>query len=80
MASPENPKSAHRRAFWVSIVKTLLVQVLTLIALAGAAVAYLNWSSEVAWSEFLAASRLHDLEPGQTIRPIKDYRTCNRKN
>ena len=79
MASLEKPGPAHRRAFWVSIVKTLLVEVLALIALAGVAVAYLNWSSEVAWSEFLAASRLHELDSSQTIRPIKDHRTCNRK-
>ncbi|MDO9561880.1 MAG: hypothetical protein Q7J60_09685 [Bradyrhizobium sp.] len=41
----------------LGIVRILLVQVMVLLALAGAAVRYVNWSSEVAWQEFLSASR-----------------------
>ena len=79
MASPENAILAHRRAFWVSIARILLIEVLALIALAGLAVAYVDWSSEVAWSEFLAASKWQSLEANQTLHPIKDHKSCSRK-
>jgi hypothetical protein len=41
----------------LGIVRTLLVQVLVLLALTGAVVWYLNWSSEVALQEFLSANQ-----------------------
>lgn len=46
-----------REIFWLGIIKTLLVQVVVLIALAGAVVWYLNWSSDAAWNEFINASK-----------------------
>jgi flagellar basal body-associated protein FliL len=41
----------------LGIVRILLVQVMVLLALVGAVVRWVNWSSEVAWEEFLSASR-----------------------
>ncbi|MFH1342103.1 MAG: hypothetical protein ABIL01_13025 [Pseudomonadota bacterium] len=35
----------------------MLVQVMVLLALAGAVVRYVNWSSEVAWQEFVSANQ-----------------------
>jgi len=79
VASPENAILAHRRAFWLSIARILLIEILVLIALAGAVLAYLDWSSEAAWSEFLAASKWQSLEANQTFHTIKDLKSCNRK-
>ena len=42
---------------WLGIVRILLVQVLVLLALAGAVVWYVNWSSEAAWQEFIGANK-----------------------
>jgi hypothetical protein len=51
----QNP---DRRGFdWLAIVRTLLIQVLVLVALSGAVIRYVNWSSDEAFSEFLAASQ-----------------------
>jgi len=52
-----NPKATHRaRGFWPSIAWIALVEVVVLLALAGVFVAYLNWSSEASFAEFLAAT------------------------
>ena len=70
--SPEN-----RGIDWLGIVRTLLVQVLVLLALSGAVIGYLKWSSDAAWSDFIAASkasaqepkhRQHSAVPVQTVR------------
>ena len=42
-------QSNTRSIDWLRIVRILLVQVLVLVALAGAVVWYVNWSSEAAW-------------------------------
>jgi hypothetical protein len=41
----------------LAIVRTMLVQVLVLLALTGAVVWYLNWSSDLAWKEFISADK-----------------------
>jgi hypothetical protein len=41
----------------LGIVRTLLVQVLVMLALAGAVTGYLKWSSDAAWKEFLDAGK-----------------------
>ena len=57
VASPVTKSTVSRRDFWVSIARIFLVEILVLIALSGAIVGYLNWSSEVAFSEFLASGQ-----------------------
>jgi len=42
---------------WPGIVRIIVLEILLLIALAGAFVYYLNWSSEAALADFMAASR-----------------------
>ena len=44
------------RGFWPSIARIAIAEVALLLALAGVFVAYLNWSSEATFAEFLAAS------------------------
>ena len=51
----QNPE--RRGIDWIGIVRTLLIQVLVLVALSGALIRYVNWSSDEAFSEFLATSQ-----------------------
>ena len=41
---------------WPAIVRIIILEIVLLLALAGAFVCYLNWSSEAAVAEFMAAS------------------------
>jgi hypothetical protein len=56
MASSRNQHSENEGFCWLGIVRTLIVQVLVLLALSAAVVRYLDWSSDSAWAEFNAAS------------------------
>jgi hypothetical protein len=60
-------KSGARRIEWLAILRTLLIQVLVLVALSAAFVRYVDWSSEAAFSQFLATSR--SSEPAARPRP-----------
>lgn len=56
--------AAHRpQGFWSSIAWIVALEVVLLLAFAGAVVAYINWSSEVAFAEFLAASKMQAAPP-----------------
>ena len=50
----QNPRSDFWLSFWPSIVRIIILEIVLLLALAGALVFYLNWSSEAAVSEFMA--------------------------
>jgi hypothetical protein len=82
MPSLGNQTPNNRRIDWPGIVRTLLVEVLVLLALAGAIVGYLNWSSDVAWTEFMAASKSSVPQQPEFLVPVqtvKDHTTCPRK-
>jgi len=53
---PSNQDSLRNfwQGSWPSIVRIIILEILLLLALAGALVYYLNWSSDVAMSEFMA--------------------------
>jgi len=53
---------------WPAIVKTLSVEIVVLLALAGAFVGYLDWSSKVNVREFMAASKSVVADPGDRPR------------
>jgi hypothetical protein len=78
--SPEN-----RGIDWLGIVRTLLVQVLVLLALSVAVIGYLNWSSDAAWSDFIAASKASALEPKHRqhsavpIQTVRGQTICSRR-
>jgi hypothetical protein len=76
--SPADPK-ASRRSFLPSLAGIFLVEVIVLVALAVAMVAYVNWSSEVAWAEFLAASKMAVPAPGLPLREVKGKAACDRR-
>jgi hypothetical protein len=76
--SPADPK-ASRRSFQLSFAGIFLVEVIVLLALAVAMVAYVNWSSEVAWAEFLAASKVAVPMPALPLRAVKGKAACERR-
>ena len=43
----------NRRIDWTGIARTLALQVLAMLALAGAFIVYLDWASDVAFEEFI---------------------------
>ena len=79
MPSPVNDSPARSRSFWPAIVRTLLIEILVLLALSGAIVAYLNWSSETAWAEFLAASKQSAPAPTTPMQTVRGQAQCARK-
>ena len=58
-----NSGQPNRGIDWPAIARTLLVQVVVLLALSGAFIFYLNWSSDVAWQEFIEASEPSAADP-----------------
>ena len=54
---------------WPAIVRLIVLEILLLLALAGAFIYYLNWSSEVAMSEFMAASKA-------PLQSVTDHASC----
>jgi hypothetical protein len=83
MLSSDQPSQNNRGLERPRIAAILLVQLAVLLALSGAAIFYVNWSSSVAQAEFIRA-----LEPSMTVRPpqspapvqsVKARAACNRK-
>jgi hypothetical protein len=58
----------YQRA-WPSVVRIIILEILVLLALSGALVFYLNWSSEAALSEFMAGG-------SQPLQAAKDRPLC----
>ena len=79
MPSPANNSPASRQNFWPSIARIFLIEVLVLLALSGAVVGYLNWSSEAAWADFNAASKMSAREPKAPVQTVKSHMPCDRK-
>jgi hypothetical protein len=75
----ERGRGINRRA----IVATSLVQVLVLIALSVAAVAYVNWSSEAALAEFVGVFRPLTSDQARRfsspLQPVKGRTSCVRR-
>jgi hypothetical protein len=69
----------------LGIARILLVQVMVLLALAGAVVRYLNWSSDVAWKEFISANppalagTSYHLQSQTPVQTVKGKAACARK-
>jgi hypothetical protein len=78
--SPEN-----RGINWLRIVRILLVQVLVLLALSGAFIRYVNWSSDRALAEFMSAGKPSAAGPGRQppsatpVQNVKGKAPCARK-
>ncbi len=57
MPASANQNQENTGINWLEVVRILLVQVVVLLALSGAIIGYLDWSSDAAWGEFIAASK-----------------------
>ncbi len=82
MSSIGNQSKTNHTINGLMIVRIMLVQVLVLVALAGAVVWYLNWSSDVAWEEFIGAHEPSVSSP-QSLAPVqavKGKAACARKS
>lgn len=68
-----SPSQATRpsRGFWPSIVRIAALEIVLLLALAGLFVAYLNWSSEASFAEFLAVSKTAPVPTNATEAPCR---------
>jgi hypothetical protein len=65
------------QGFLLSIVRIFVFQVALALALSGAFVAYLNWSSAKTFAEFLSAGAV--LSPSNpALQSIKDVNPCDR--
>jgi hypothetical protein len=62
--------------FWPSIIRTVVFEIVLLLALAGALVAYLDWSSQQNFTEFLAASKIQ-AAPHAPLDNVKSH-MCER--
>ena len=80
-----NPGQTNSGIDWPAMARTLLVQVVVLLALSGAFIFYLNWSSDVAWQEFLEASEPSAADPNHhaqssgPVQTVKGQMVCPRK-
>jgi hypothetical protein len=63
VASPGNQNAGDRGSTWLALLRTLIVQIVVLLALAAAVSLYLDWSSDANWAEFIAASQTSGLVP-----------------
>ena len=85
MSSIGNQGRMNRHIDRLGIVRIALVQVLVLLALAGAAVWYVNWSSDVAWREFVSANQPPGSSPNPhrppvaTVHAVKGKTGCARR-
>ena len=86
MPSLDNHSPKHRGIDWPAILRTLVVQIIVLLALAGAVVGYLNWSSDVNVTEFMAASQSSAHGPTQhplfstPVETVRGQGHCDRKS
>jgi hypothetical protein len=86
VTAPDNQSRPSRGIDWLAIGRTLLVQVLVLLALAGAFVGYVNWSSDAVWAEFIEASKPSVRDPAHRppssmpVQAVKGQATCDRKD
>jgi len=79
--SDQNPEK--RGIDWPAIVRITLMQVLVLLALVGAVVRYVSWSSDQAWAEFNAAngaSAPHaTLQSATPLQAVKGRAPCAKR-
>ncbi len=86
MLLPDNQSPPNRGLDWPAIARTLMVQVVVLLAVAAAFVGYVNWSSEASFQEFIEASQPSAREPGPRspsstpVHAVKGPMRCDRKN
>jgi hypothetical protein len=66
MPSFNSQRQSTRGISWSGIIRTLLVQILVLLALGFAVVRYLEWSSDVNQAEFASATKPSASDPNHS--------------
>jgi hypothetical protein len=85
MPSPDNQNRSKPDIDWPGIVRTVLVQVLVLLALSAAVIRYVNWSSDAARAEFTATGKpalsgpTQQPQPSAPVEIVKGQKVCPRK-
>jgi hypothetical protein len=85
MPSPDKAIQQDGGIDWPGITGILAIQLAILLALSGAVVFYLDWSSNAALAEFRAATKSsvsesnHPSQPRSAIEPVKGKITCTRR-
>jgi hypothetical protein len=83
--SPDKATQPKHGIDWPRIVRILAIQFAVLLAVSGAVIFYLDWSSDAALAEFIAATKSpafgsnHPWQPPTAIQPVKGKTTCSRK-
>ena len=85
MPTPDQDNREHRGIDWLAVARTFLLQVVALAVLAVALVSYIQWSSDVAFEEFVATtSTAPDLQPqlaaATPVHAAKGGVLCARKS
>jgi hypothetical protein len=85
MPSPDKAVQENSGNDWPGIIRILTIQLAVLLAVAGAVIFYLDWSSNAALAEFMAATKSsasgssHSWQPPSAVQPAKGKTTCTRK-
>jgi hypothetical protein len=85
MPSPDKAVQKKRGIDWPGITGILAIQLAVLLALSGAVILYLDWSSNAVLAEFMAATKSsasgsnHPWQPPSAIQPVKGKTTCTRR-
>jgi hypothetical protein len=82
--NPEQANPEQRGINWPAVAKTFLMQVAVLLGLAVALVSYIEWSSDAAFEEFVAAGNAApDTQPhlasATPVHAVKGRLPCARK-
>jgi hypothetical protein len=67
-SKPSNPEQAG--VDWLGVKKTFVVQIIMLLAISGAAIEYINWSSSTAQAEFASAMELMMANSASPSQPL----------
>jgi hypothetical protein len=84
--SQGNPGPENRGIDWPAVVRTLLVQLVVLLALTGAFIGYVDWSSGRAVAEFIGAGnssvldRNHHPQSSTPVRTARAQASCDRRD
>lgn len=85
MPSSDKAVQKKRGTDWPGIIGILAIQLAVLLAVSGAVIFYLDWSSNAALAEFMAATKSSasgsnlPWRPPTSIQPAKGKTTCARR-
>jgi hypothetical protein len=83
--APDKAARENRGNDWPGIIGILAIQLAVLLAVAGAVIFYLDWSSNSALAEFMAATKSpasgsnHSWQPPTATQPVKGKTSCTRR-